>query len=156
MFAIPDLVNQDRSLRMSSHKKLYIISHDRHTELSPPPDLLYDLRCVPNPPKATRETHTGQSPQIRDGLMHDPKFRELLEEAKAEIHGAMQAAEEMEEEDETAVRVGCLCGSGHHRSVAFSEHLAQMEWPEDWEVELQHRDLVPEVKREKKRERERR
>ncbi|KAI8959041.1 hypothetical protein F5Y11DRAFT_350890 [Daldinia sp. FL1419] len=132
---------------------LYITSHDQDTILSPPPDLLFDLRSVPNPPKAMRETHTGQSHQVHDSLMQEPTFRELLERAKTEIHGAMQAAEEMQE-DETAVRVGCLCGSGHHRSVAFSEQLAQMEWPDGWAVALTHRDLTPEVKRVKERERE--
>ncbi|KAI1799499.1 hypothetical protein F4811DRAFT_568187 [Daldinia bambusicola] len=142
----------------SPRKTLYITSHDRHRELSPSPDLLYDLRCVPNPPKDRREMHTGQSYQVRDGLMQEPKFRELLQQAGEEIRGAMQAAEEMEEGEngERTVRVGCLCGSGHHRSVAFSEHLAEMEWPEGWAVELQHRDLGPEVKMEKLRERERR
>ena len=54
---------------------------------------------------------------------------------------------------ETAiVRVGCLCGSGHHRSVAFAEKLGQVRWCEqgEWEVRVKHRDLtsgVEEMKR---------
>jgi hypothetical protein len=50
------------------------------------------------------------------------------------------------------VRVGCLCGSGHHRSVAFAEKLGEVKWPVEWEVRVEHRDLTEGV-RELKRER---
>ena len=40
------------------------------------------------------------------------------------------------------LRVGCLCGSGHHRSVAFAEILAKVKWPAGWRVEVHHRDLT--------------
>lgn len=65
-------------------------------------------------------------------------------------------------EDEVAVlRVGCLCGSGHHRSVAFAERLGKVRWcgkdgdgdgkgQGGWDVRVRHRDLtrgVEEMKR---------
>ncbi|KAI1370401.1 hypothetical protein F4677DRAFT_457885 [Hypoxylon crocopeplum] len=138
-------------------KTLCIFSHDSNSTLSPPPDLQYDLRCVPSPPELVCEMYTGQSSEVREGLLHESRFCELLEQAKAEIQGAMEAAGEEEEEGksrEAVVRVSCLCGSGHHRSVAFSEQLAQMEWPEDWELELRHHDLILQVKEQKERERQ--
>ncbi|KAI1391595.1 uncharacterized protein F4822DRAFT_442540 [Hypoxylon trugodes] len=141
------------------NKTLYITSHDRHTPLSPPPNLQYDLRFIPNPPLSLRETHTGHSRHIRDGLSCEPRFREILNQAQSDIRGAVETAEKRrdgKEGKDISIRVGCLCGSGHHRSVAFSEQLAQMEWPKGWKLELTHRDLVPEVKKEKARERKRR
>ncbi|OTB01746.1 hypothetical protein M426DRAFT_14203 [Hypoxylon sp. CI-4A] len=136
-------------------KTLSIISHDRHSALEPPPDLRYDLRCVPNPPMKVRETQTGLSGEVREGLLQEPRFCHLLEKADNEIRGAMKVADEKAGEyDEMVVRVGCLCGSGHHRSVAFAEKLAQMDLPEDWSLELNHRDLTPEVIERKSRERE--
>ena len=49
------------------------------------------------------------------------------------------------------LRVGCLCVSGHHRSVAFAELLAKVEWPTSWRVEVQHRNLTDAVKDKKER-----
>lgn len=45
------------------------------------------------------------------------------------------------------LHVGCLCRSGHHRSVAFSELLVARDWPDGWELELKQRDLTAEIKR---------
>ncbi|KAI1247900.1 hypothetical protein MGN70_011794 [Eutypa lata] len=60
-------------------KTLYITSHDRHIRLSPAPDLEYDLRAVPNLPHRSRQTHTGLSTPIREGLLDEPTFRALLD-----------------------------------------------------------------------------
>ncbi|KAI1762420.1 hypothetical protein GGR53DRAFT_468302 [Hypoxylon sp. FL1150] len=156
-------------------KTLSIVSHDRHAALSPAPDLLYDLRGVPSPPLEDRERYTGHSSVIRDVLLQEPQYCALLEAAEKEIRGAMRtiARREAEGKDvgedegkdvgkderegegdgegegDITLRVGCLCGSGHHRSVAFSEQLAMVEWPRDWQLELTHRDLTPEVQRRK-------
>lgn len=51
------------------------------------------------------------------------------------------------------LRVGCFCGSGHHRSVAFAEALAKERWPEGWNVKVVHRDLTEQVKRMKAKKR---
>ncbi|KAI4860280.1 hypothetical protein F4820DRAFT_465904 [Hypoxylon rubiginosum] len=127
-------------------------SLSRHAALSPARNLHYDLRCVPNPPGETRAR------KIRDSLLREPRYRELLEAAEADIRGAMRAVarEEARGGEDIALRVGCLCGSGHDRSVAFSEQLAMVEWPGDWQLELRHCDLTPGVKRQKAWERRKR
>ena len=38
-----------------------------------------------------------------------------------------------------------MCGSGHHRSVAFAEELRRRDWPGEWKVEVSHRDVTSEV-----------
>lgn len=52
------------------------------------------------------------------------------------------------EGDGITLRVGCLCW---HRSVAFSEQLAMVQWMGDWTLGLRHCDLTPEVKRRERR-----
>lgn len=37
--------------------------------------------------------------------------------------------------------VGCFCELGKHRSVAFVEELARKPWPNEWDVEICHRDV---------------
>ena len=39
------------------------------------------------------------------------------------------------------VRVGVFCVRGRHRSAAFAEQLARMEWPRGYDVRVEHRDV---------------
>jgi hypothetical protein len=44
-------------------------------------------------------------------------------------------------EQSTQLIVSCFCALGKHRSVAFVEELARKQWPDDWNVEIHHRDV---------------
>ncbi|KAF2810223.1 uncharacterized protein BDZ99DRAFT_416440 [Mytilinidion resinicola] len=145
---------------------LIIYSHGRTPPLNPPPDLKFDLRTIPNPPKSARDTHDGRSKRMRAHLLADARFTRKLEEVKGEIEVAMQGKSEAisgepragheanghdgdltiagssdEELESPVLRVGCNCALGHHRSVAFVEELARLEWPGDWRVQIVHRDV---------------
>jgi RNase adaptor protein for sRNA GlmZ degradation len=48
---------------------------------------------------------------------------------------------ERPEEQSTQLIVGCFCALGKHRNVAFVEELARKQWPDDWDVEVRHRDV---------------
>lgn len=68
--------------------------------------------------------------------------------ASGSEHGVREEMGEEEEGEEAAVlHVGCLCRSGHHRNVAFSELLVARAWPDGWEPELKQHDLTAEIKR---------
>jgi len=69
---------------------LILISHAHSPPLQPPPHLKYDLRGVPNPPKAIRDAYTGVSKRLRDHMLGHNAFVELLERADFEIRKAMQ------------------------------------------------------------------
>lgn len=68
---------------------LIIYSHGRNPPLQPPPDLKYDLRNIPNPPKALRTTSDGRSKRLREHLLAEPKFTQTLGRAVDEIRMAM-------------------------------------------------------------------
>lgn len=147
---------------------LILISHASSPPLAPPPDLKYDLRSAPNPPKAIRDKYTGLDKRLREHLLGEERFVEMLETAELEIGEVMggvverwsgdegDGQDEVEEgehededededrdgegeEDRPTLRVGAFCAAGKHRSVAFVEELARRKWP--WEVRVEHRDL---------------
>ncbi|KAF2683510.1 hypothetical protein K458DRAFT_419109 [Lentithecium fluviatile CBS 122367] len=168
---------------------LIIYSHGRNPPLQPPPDLKYDLRNIPNPPKALRDVSDGCSKRLREHLLSEPKFNQRLELVEQEVLTAMESKlaeyapsstvesipedqghanehdslpeekdsrtnsswvidDRNEEEpkatsadNEVILRVGCNCALGHHRSVAFVEELARRDWPKEWQVQVEHRDL---------------
>ncbi|OCL06263.1 hypothetical protein AOQ84DRAFT_277665, partial [Glonium stellatum] len=80
---------------------LILYSHGRTPPLNPPPDLRYDLRSIPNPPKSARDAHDGRSKRLREHLLREPKFVQKLDEVENEILDAMEVrfmeiAEELE------------------------------------------------------------
>jgi RNase adaptor protein for sRNA GlmZ degradation len=149
--------NQDSEAAQTHQQQrpiLEITSYDRFTPPSPKPDLEYDCRMTQNPSRQTRKTCTGLDSTLQDELMCRDSFSDILTRAEDDIRRLMEVKDvRASREGETAiVRVGCLCGSGHHRSVAFAEQLGKVQWSEndEWEVRVVHRDLtkgVEEMKR---------
>ncbi|KAF1938222.1 hypothetical protein EJ02DRAFT_458052 [Clathrospora elynae] len=123
---------------------LQITSYNRFTPPTPKPDLEYDCRITQNPSRQSRQTCTGVDASLQEELMQRNSFVDLLSQAEDEIKRMMEVKDARAKgEGETVIlRVGCLCGSGHHRSVAFAEQLGKIKWLEEWEVRVQHRDLT--------------
>ena len=69
---------------------LILYSHGRTLPLNPPPDLKYDLRSIPNPPKNARDAHDGRSKRLREHLLGELKFVQKLDEVESEILEAME------------------------------------------------------------------
>ncbi|KAF2178556.1 hypothetical protein K469DRAFT_329786 [Zopfia rhizophila CBS 207.26] len=69
---------------------LILCSHGRSPPLNPPPDLKYDLRNVPNPPKVLRDISDGRSKRLREHLLSESKFVQRLELVELEIRRAME------------------------------------------------------------------
>jgi hypothetical protein len=133
---------------------LEITSYDRITPPSPRPDLEYDCRITKNPSQQLRKTCTGLDSKLQDELMHRDAFSDIITRAEEDIRRLMEVKDvRASKEGEVAtVRVGCLCGSGHHRSVALAELLGKLKWSEDgrWEVKVVHRDLTEGVEETKR------
>ncbi|OAL53189.1 hypothetical protein IQ07DRAFT_677932 [Pyrenochaeta sp. DS3sAY3a] len=86
---------------------LILYSHGRSPPLFPAPDLKYDLRSIPNPPKALREVSDGRSKRLREHLLSEPKFVDKLRDVEADIRRAMQEkTEEWELEKFESEQIG--------------------------------------------------
>ncbi|KAF2109061.1 hypothetical protein BDV96DRAFT_249533 [Lophiotrema nucula] len=70
---------------------LILYSHGRNPPLHPPPDLKYDLRSIPNPPKPLRDVSDGRSKRLREHLLAKPKFVARLKSVEEDIVAAMQS-----------------------------------------------------------------
>ncbi|OCK95432.1 uncharacterized protein K441DRAFT_705207 [Cenococcum geophilum 1.58] len=81
---------RDRSAS-TTRPTLILYSHGRTPPLNPPPDLKYDLRSIPNPPKNARDAHDGRSKRLREHLLGELKFVQKLDEVESEILEAMEA-----------------------------------------------------------------
>lgn len=81
---------RDRSAS-TTRPTLILYSHGRTPPLNPPPDLKYDLRSIPNPPKNARDAHDGRSKRLREHLLGELKFVQKLDEVESEILEVMTA-----------------------------------------------------------------
>ena len=117
---------------------LHIISYGhKRGPLVPPPDLLFDMRRLPNPPKHVRSKQTGVFKPLRDWLFADASVQARF----AEVSNLIQdRVSEADSKGERVLRVGVCCQLGHHRSVAVVEELGQRRFNE-WETVIHHRDL---------------
>ncbi|EUC45445.1 hypothetical protein COCMIDRAFT_95544 [Bipolaris oryzae ATCC 44560] len=133
---------------------LEITSYDRFTPLSPTPDLEYDCRITNNPSEELRKTCTGLDAVLQEELMSRSSFSNMVTQAESDIRRLMEVEDvrTLRSGETAIVRVGCLCGSGHHRSVAFAEKLGQVQWCEqgEWEVRVSHRNLTSGVEETKR------
>lgn len=74
----------------TSQPLLVFYSHARSPPLHPPPDLKYDVRSIPNPPKALRDVSDGRSKRLREHLLSEPRFVEKLKEIERDVTEAMK------------------------------------------------------------------
>lgn len=70
-------------------KTLVLVSHAHAPPLSPAPRLKFDLRWVTNPPKHIRSAYDGRSKRLRDHLLHEDAFVNILDTAEAKIKEEM-------------------------------------------------------------------
>lgn len=123
--------------------RLRIISHNHHVPDNPTPDLEYDVRQVPNPPREIRAVSTGLDWHVQESLLENDRYQDIISKAESDIRENMgRKLEAAEGDGEVCLCVGCMCGSGHHRSVAPAEELGRREWPEAWNVEVDNRDIT--------------
>lgn len=64
---------------------LHLTSHAHALPLQPAPDLKYDLRSTRNPPKEIRDRHKGTSKRLREHMLSQRGFVDLLSRAEADV-----------------------------------------------------------------------
>ncbi len=102
-------------------------------------DLVFDVRCLPNPYYVPAlKTKNGLDQEVRDFVMHAAASREMLSRITAFLDFSVPL---YEKEGKSQLVVAFGCTGGHHRSVTFAQlvgdHL-RVAFPG---VTILHRDL---------------
>ncbi len=106
--------------------------------LPPEADLVFDVRCLPNPfYVAELREHTGQEDCVRDYVMKWPQTQELLDKLE-DLLKFLTPMYVAEGKSQLVIAVGCT--GGRHRSVAVAEHLGKYLRKLDYQVSISHRD----------------
>lgn len=137
-----DLLNPNRREEpgrdLSTIPTIYISSFGhRRGPLIPNPDLSFDLRSLPCPPKDLRAAQTGLHKPLRNWFFSNPqvqsRFNDICEAIKLGVQDA-------EANGVRELHVGVFCELGKHRSVSIVEELKRQRF-NDWTVVVRHRDV---------------
>jgi len=102
-------------------------------------DLVFDVRCLPNPywdPQLRK--YTGQDQPVVDFLQKEKTVNSMFDD----IHGFLQNwLPEFQANNRTYMTVSIGCTGGQHRSVYMAERLRRHYQDEYVNVQLRHREL---------------
>lgn len=128
-----------RDHRPGSKTTITIVSFGYRHGLPPDADLVFDLRCLPNPHfQEELRPLTGQDPEIAKFLLDDPRARSYLEQ----LWGFLRFAFPFYlQEGRAYLTIALGCTGGRHRSVAAAEYLVGQFQAEGREVGVRHRDI---------------
>lgn len=128
-----------RDHRPGSKTTITIVSFGYRHGLPPDADLVFDLRCLPNPHfQEELRPLTGQDPEIAKFLLDDPRARSYLEQ----LWGFLRFAFPFYlREGRAYLTIALGCTGGRHRSVAAAEYLVGQFQAEGREVGVRHRDI---------------
>jgi UPF0042 nucleotide-binding protein len=102
-------------------------------------DLVFDVRCLPNPNYDPRlRPLTGRDPAVVEFLCSDPATRKMLEDIKRFVDDWLPA---YERDNRSYLTVAIGCTGGQHRSVYFAEVLAGF-FRDRARVLVRHREIM--------------
>ncbi|MDA8381654.1 MAG: RNase adapter RapZ [Betaproteobacteria bacterium] len=101
-------------------------------------DLVFDVRCLPNPHYDPRlRPLTGKDAEVAAFLEGHPQVDEMLQDIRAYVEKWLPC---FVQDNRSYLTVAIGCTGGQHRSVYFSEKLAS--YFKDSQVLVRHRELV--------------
>ena len=102
-------------------------------------DLVFDVRCLPNPYwKPDLRDHSGLEQPVRDYLATQPEVEEMYQDLFAHLDKWLPR---YAASNRAYVTVAIGCTGGHHRSVYLAERLGQALRERLKNVQIRHRDL---------------
>jgi UPF0042 nucleotide-binding protein len=102
-------------------------------------DLVFDVRCLPNPFYIPELKHkTGLDSDVRDFVMNSPDSEKLLEKLLDFIDYSLPL---YKKEGKSQLIISFGCTGGKHRSVTFAELTAAHLREAGYNVMLSHRDI---------------
>ena len=102
-------------------------------------DLVFDVRCLPNPFYIPLlKEHTGLEQPVRDYVMNAPESVELLSRLKDLVDFLLPL---YQKEGKTQLTIAVGCTGGHHRSVTIAGYLYDDLVARGANVRISHRDI---------------
>ena len=124
--------------RGQSAMALTIMSFGFKYGLPPEADIVFDVRCLPNPfyvPELKNQTGLDQA--VVDYVMGAPESRELLKRMESLLEYALPLYVK-EGKSQLVIAVGCT--GGKHRSITFARLLGEFCQKQGYAPAVQHRD----------------
>lgn len=133
------LVGTFRDHRPGGKTTITFVSFGYRHGLPSEADLVFDLRCLPNPHFHDElRPLTGQDPAVSKFLLDDPRVCSYLERLWEFLHFALPY---YLHEGKAYLTIAFGCTGGRHRSVSVVEYLIRRFQAEGLEVGVRHRDL---------------
>ena len=102
-------------------------------------DIVYDVRCLPNPYWDTNlRSLTGLDSAVAEFLSGEPQVVEMIDDIK---HYLSRWLPRYEENNRSYITVAIGCTGGQHRSVFVCEALAKALAEEVPTIQIRHREL---------------
>lgn len=103
-------------------------------------DLVFDVRCLPNPYWSPElRDHSGLEQPVIDYLAAQPEVEEMYQDLATYL---LKWLPRFAASNRAYVTVAIGCTGGHHRSVYLTERLGQLLRPIIENVQVRHRDLT--------------
>ncbi len=107
-------------------------------------DLVFDVRCLPNPYYVEElRPHTGCNQYVRDFVMGFSQSQELFKKLADLIDYLIPL---YVHEGKSQLAIGFGCTGGKHRSITFAELMAKHLDEKDYKVQKYHRDIAKDRK----------
>ena len=133
------LVSAFRDYRPGTKTTITLVSFGYRYGLPPDADLIFDLRCLPNPHfQEELRSLTGLDPEVAKFLLEDPKARSYLEQLWEFLRFVFPY---YLDEGRAYLTIALGCTGGRHRSVSATEYLVGQFQAGGQEVGVRHRDI---------------
>ena len=138
LYQLRDLIKKRLSATNNTKLSLLFLSFGFKHGLPTDADIVFDVRCLPNPywEPELRE-HTGQDQPVIDYLKNKPLVIDMLEDL---TRYGERWIPRIEKSDRTYLTFAIGCTGGHHRSVYLVERLAE-HFNKQHDVISRHREL---------------
>lgn len=139
LYQLRDLLKQRLLSTQNNSPSILIQSFGFKRGVPVDADLVFDVRCLPNPYwKPDLRPFSGKDQQIRDYLDAEPDVQDMYQD----IHHFLQKwLPRYAAGERSYMSIGIGCTGGHHRSVYIAERLVRELSAETQNLLIRHRDL---------------
>ncbi|HIZ49840.1 MAG TPA: RNase adapter RapZ [Candidatus Pseudomonas excrementavium] len=139
LYQLRDLLKQRLLSSQSNSPSILIQSFGFKRGVPVDADLVFDVRCLPNPYwKPDLRPFSGKDQQIRDYLDAEPDVQDMYQDI---FHFLQKWLPRYAAGERSYMSIGIGCTGGHHRSVYIAERLVRELSVHSSNLLIRHRDL---------------